>query len=63
MKEIDCDRLKYAIETVRQECYIFSLTSFDRVTLVNGSLDIVLNAARNYLKEHGGDHNAEKSNR
>lgn len=50
-KEADMDvvRLKHAIDTVKHECYIFSFSDFDRVTMVNKSLDLVLDAARRYI--------------
>jgi len=66
-KEADMDvvRIKHAIDTVKHECYIFSLTNFDRMTMVNKALDLVLDAARRYIdvmEERNNDAETGKTN-
>ena len=43
--------LEKAIEIVRENCYVFNPLNFDRTTLINSALDMVINAAKVNIKE------------
>ena len=43
--------LEKAIEIVRENCYVFNPLNFDRNTLINSALDMVINASKVNIKE------------
>lgn len=38
--------LEKAIEIVKENCYVFNPLNFDRTTLINSALDMIINAAK-----------------